>query len=49
MWALMEGLHATKILVSAKNAVIPIWPNECNQAKVHAHAKETLIKFSIFH
>ena len=30
--------HATKILVSTKNAVIPVWPNECNLQKVHARA-----------
>lgn len=40
MWALMEGPHATKILVSTKNTAIPVWPNECNLAKVHAHAKD---------
>jgi hypothetical protein len=39
MWALMEGPHATKILVSTKNAVIPVWPNECNLQKVHARAQ----------
>ena len=32
--------HATKILVSTKNAVIPVWPNECNLGKVHAHAMD---------
>ena len=32
--------HATKILVSTKNAVIPVWPNECNLQKVHAPAKD---------
>ena len=31
--------HATKILVSTKNAVIPVWPNECNLQKVHARAQ----------
>jgi hypothetical protein len=31
---------ATKILGSTKNAAIPVWPNECNLAKVHAHAKD---------
>jgi hypothetical protein len=40
MWALMEGPHATKILVSTENAVIPVWPNECNLGKVHAHAMD---------
>ena len=39
MWALMEGPHATKILVSTKNAVIPVWPTECNLQKVHARAQ----------
>ena len=28
--------HATKILLSAKDAVIPVWPNECKVQKVHA-------------
>jgi hypothetical protein len=32
--------HATKILVSTRNAVIPVWPNECNLGKVHAHAMD---------
>jgi hypothetical protein len=40
MWALMEGPHAARILVSTKDAVIPVWPNVCNLAKVHAHAKD---------
>ena len=31
--------NATKILVSTKNAVIPVWPNECNLQKVHARAQ----------
>jgi hypothetical protein len=32
--------HATmKILVSTKNAVIPVWPNECNLQQVHARAQ----------
>jgi len=29
-----------EILVSTKNAAIAVWPNECNLAKVHAHAKD---------
>ncbi len=32
--------HATKILGSTKNGVIPVWPNECNLGKVHAHAMD---------
>ncbi len=31
-----ERTHATKILVSTKNAVILLWPNECSLQKVHA-------------
>src|SRR5208283_1943850 len=34
-----RGTQATKILVSTKNAVIPVWPNECNLQKVHARAQ----------
>ena len=34
------SIHATKILVSRENAVIPVWPNECNLQKVHGHAKD---------
>jgi len=30
---------ATKILVSTKNSVIPVWPNECNLQKVNARAR----------
>jgi hypothetical protein len=30
---------ATKILVSTKNAMILVWPNECNLQKVHARAQ----------
>jgi len=33
------GTHTTKILVSTKNAVIPIWPTECNLQRVHARAR----------
>ena len=32
--------HAAIILVSTKNAVVSVWPNECNLGKVHAHAKD---------
>ncbi len=31
--------HATKILISTKNAVLPVWPNECNLQKVHARVQ----------
>ena len=31
----MDGrTHATKILTSTKNAVLPVWPNECNLPEV---------------
>jgi hypothetical protein len=37
----MDGsIRTTKIAVSLKNAVIPVWPHECNLAKVHAYAKD---------
>ena len=32
-------IQATKIPVSTKDAVIPVWPNECNLQKVHARAR----------
>jgi len=35
------GIHATKIVVSTKNAVIPVWPNECNLQKVFSAIKAT--------
>src|SRR5208282_1994446 len=38
--------RATKILVSTKNAVIPVWPNECNLQKVHARAPKDLNELS---
>ena len=39
MWALMEGPTRRKFWSSTKNAVIPVWPNECNLQKVHARAQ----------
>ncbi len=33
------GTQAAKILVSTKNAAIPVWPDECNLQKVHARAQ----------
>ncbi len=38
MWALLEGPHATKILISAKNAVIPVWHNQYDLQNVNAYA-----------
>ncbi len=31
--------HAAIILVSTKNAVILVWPNECNLRRVHARVR----------
>jgi ribose 5-phosphate isomerase B len=32
-------IHATKILVSTKNAMILVWPKECSLQKVHARPR----------
>jgi hypothetical protein len=39
------SVHTPKILVSTKNAVIPVWPNECNLQRVFSAIKKLLKKF----
>ena len=39
MWALMEGPTRRKFWYPTKNAVIPVWPNECNLQEFHAQPK----------
>jgi transketolase-like protein len=39
--------HATKIPVSTKNAVIPVWPNECSLQKVHARAQRIYMNSAV--
>src|SRR5271157_959198 len=46
MWALMEEPTQRTILVSTKNAVIAVWPTECNLQKVHARARKDLNELS---
>jgi hypothetical protein len=36
MWALMDSPRH-EILAFIQNAVISVWPNECNLTKAHAH------------